>query len=186
EASEERCSVALLLDVDPIELVRGRKGRAPEGFALEQYVNDRPYVASSFMSVAIAEVFGSALAGKSKERPDLAETKIPLRAQVPCLPCRGGEPFLRRLFEPLGYEVQATPHQLDAHFPEWGRSPYLSVTLNTTARLRDLLAHLYVLIPVMDDDKHYWVGDDEVEKLLRHTKNWLPSHPERELITNRY
>ncbi|MGD9681418.1 MAG: 3' terminal RNA ribose 2'-O-methyltransferase Hen1 [Candidatus Obscuribacterales bacterium] len=186
EASEERCTVALLLDVDPIDLVRGRKGKAPEAFALQQYVNDRPYAASSFLSVAIADVFGTALAGKCKDRPELAETKIPLRAELPCLPCRGGEPFLRRLFEPLGYEIQATTHQLDRRFPEWGKSPYLSVILETTARLRDLLAHLYVLIPVMDDDKHYWVGEDEVEKLLRHAKGWLPSHPDREMITNRY
>ena len=40
EASEERCTAALLLDVDPIGLVR-RSGRGGEGFALEQYVNDR-------------------------------------------------------------------------------------------------------------------------------------------------
>jgi len=186
EASEERCTVALLLDVDPIDLVRGRKGKAPEAFALQQYVNDRPYAASSFLSVAIADVFGTALAGKCKDRPDLAETKIPLRAELPCLPCRGGESFLRRLFEPLGYEIQATAHQLDPRFPDWGKSQYLSVVLETTVCLRDLLAHLYVLIPVMDDDKHYWVGEDEVEKLLRHAKSWLPSHPDREMITNRY
>jgi 3' terminal RNA ribose 2'-O-methyltransferase Hen1 len=186
EASSDRCTAALLLEIDPVDLVRGRKGRAPEGHALEQYVNDRPYVASSFLSVAIAEVFGSALAGKSKERKELAETEIPLCAEIPCLPCRGGEVFLRRLFEPLGYEIEAKSHLLDSRFAEWGQSRYLSVKLQTRARLCDLLTHLYVLIPVLDDDKHYWVGDDEVEKLLRHAKDWLPSHPDREAITNRY
>src|SRR5438105_8399009 len=68
EASEERCTAALLLEIDPVGLVR-RKGPPGEGRALEQYVNDRPYVASSFLSVAIAEVFGSALAGRSRDRP---------------------------------------------------------------------------------------------------------------------
>src|SRR5579864_142306 len=43
-----------------------------------------------------------------------------------------------------------------------------------------------VLISVLDDDKHYWVGDAEVEKLLRHGEGWLREHPERDLITNRY
>ena len=52
--------------------------------------------------------------------------------------------------------------------------------------MSELLTHLYVLIPVLDDDKHYWVGDAEVEKLLRHGEGWLREHPERELITSRY
>jgi 3' terminal RNA ribose 2'-O-methyltransferase Hen1 len=186
EADSERCTAALLLDIDPVDLVRGHKGRSGEGVALEQYVNDRPYVASSFLSVAIAEVFGSALAGKSRERQELADSAIPLVAAMPCLPCRGGEQFLKRLFEPLGYAVESEPYQLDSNFPEWGKSRYLRVKLETTARLRDLLSHLYVLIPVLDDEKHYWVGEAEIEKLLRHGKSWLPAHPEKELITSRY
>ncbi len=186
EAGPERCTAALLLDVDPVGLVRNRRGPAGEGHALEQYVNDRPYVASSFLSVAIAQVFGSALAGRSKERPELADTPLPLEASLAALPCRGGETFLRRLFEPLGYAVTARRHVLDEHFPDWGDSPYFTVGLRADCRLRDLLAHLYVLIPVLDDDKHYWVGEDEVEKLLRHGEGWLASHPEREAIARRY
>src|SRR5262245_37942708 len=97
EADERRCTAALLLEVDPVGLVRGRRGPAGDGGALEQYVNDRPYVASSFMSVAIARVYGSALSGTSSERPDLAGREIPLQAKISVLPCRGGETFLRRL-----------------------------------------------------------------------------------------
>src|SRR5918997_1215463 len=93
EATPERCTAALLLDVDPVGLVRGASA-GPDA----QYVNDRPYVASSFLSVAIAQVYGSALAGKSRERPELAERAIPLEARVAVLPCRGGEELLRRLF----------------------------------------------------------------------------------------
>jgi 3' terminal RNA ribose 2'-O-methyltransferase Hen1 len=186
EAGEDRCTAALLLDVDPIGLVRGRKGPSGEGWALEQYVNDRPYVASSFMSVAISQVFGSALGGRSKERPELAETPLPLQARIAVLPCRGGEAFLRMLFEPLGYTVTARRHPLDEKFPEWGESRYHTVELEGTVRLTDLLSHLYVLMPVLDDDKHYWVGDDEVEKLLRHGEGWLASHPAREEIASRY
>jgi 3' terminal RNA ribose 2'-O-methyltransferase Hen1 len=186
EAGDERCTAALLLDVDPVGLVRGRRGPAGEGRALEQYVNDRPYVASSFLSVAIAQVFGTALAGRSKARPELAETALPLAARLAVVPCRGGEAFLRRLFEPLGYTVSAQPHALDEQFPDWGESAYFTVGLQGQVRLRDLLTHLYVLIPVLDNDKHYWVGDDEVEKLLRHGAGWLADHPERGLIADRY
>ena len=186
ETSDERCTAALLLEIDPVGLVRDRRGPSGEGYALEQYVNDRPYAASSFLSVAIARTFGTAITGKSKERQELADAPLPFEAQISVLPCRGGENLLRRLFEPLSYEVTAARHFLDDKFPEWGESPYYTVGLKGTLRLSDLLTHLYVLIPVLDDDKHYWVGDAEVEKLLRHGEGWLREHPERELITNRY
>ena len=186
EATAERCTAALLLDVDPVGLVRNRRGPAGEGGTLEQYVNDRPYVASSFLSVAISRVLGSALGGRSKGKPELAATPIPLRAKISVLPCRGGEGFLRRLFEPLGYDVAAVRHPLDEQFPEWGESQYYTVELSGNVRLQDLLTHIYVLVPVLDNEKHYWVGDDEVEKLLRHGTHWLASHPEKEEITRRY
>jgi 3' terminal RNA ribose 2'-O-methyltransferase Hen1 len=186
ETTESRCTTALLLDIDPVGLVRNRRGPPGEGGSLEQYVNDRPYVASSFMSVALADVFSSAMAGKSSERPELVDAVLPLQARISVLPCRGGEAFLRRLFEPLGYIVTASRHPLDNRFPEWGDSPYYSVTLEARLPPRLLLTHLYVLLPVLDNDKHYWVGDDEVEKLLRRGEGWLANHPEKDLITTRY
>jgi 3' terminal RNA ribose 2'-O-methyltransferase Hen1 len=134
----------------------------------------------------MSRVYGSALSGKSRERPELAVTPLPLRAGISVLPCRGGEGLLRRLFEPLGYEISAERHPLDEEFPEWGESPYYTVGLSAEVRLRDLLRHLYVLVPVLDDDKHYWVGDEEVEKLLRSGEEWLAQHPERALISERY
>ena len=186
EATETSCTAALIVDVDPIGLVRDRRGPAGNDFALAQYVNDRPYAASSFLSVALGRVFGTAMSGRSKERPDLADTAIPLVAHLPVVPCRGGEVVLRRLFEPLGYLVTAAPIPLDEHFPNWGASEYLDVSLTGTVRLKDLLEHLFVLVPVLDDDKHYWVGRDEVDKLLRKGGAWLQAHPDRELITRRY
>lgn len=184
EATPERCAAALVLDVDPVALVRGRSGG--EAGTLDQYVNDRPYVASSFLSVAIAQVYGSALAGRSKERQDLAARPLPLEATLSVLPCREGEALLRRLFEPLGYTVTAHGYPLDETFPEWGPSPYWTVTLAATRPLSEFLTHLYVLVPVLDDTKHYFVGAAEVEKLLRHGEGWLHTHPERETITRRY
>jgi 3' terminal RNA ribose 2'-O-methyltransferase Hen1 len=185
EATQERCTVALLLDVDPIGLIRGRGGHKTDR-ALDQYVTDRPYVASSFLSVALGTAFRSALAGRSRSRPELALTAIPLQVSIPVLPGRGGEVFVRSLFEPLGYEVELTGIPLDEKFPEWGNSPYFSVTLRSTRTVQQLLQHLYVLIPVLDDNKHYWVGEAEVEKLLRHASEWLGDHPQKERITHRY
>lgn len=180
----ERCTACLLLEVDSVGMVRG-KG-ADQSFLLAQYVNDRPYVASSFLSVAINQVFGSALQGRCKDRPDLAMTAIPLEARIDVLPVRGGERFLRAVFEPLGYEVEVTRYPLDERFPEWGDSPYFSVTVRKTTTVAELLTHLYVLVPVFDNSKHYWVGDDELEKLLARGEGWLARHPQKEEIARRY
>jgi 3' terminal RNA ribose 2'-O-methyltransferase Hen1 len=186
EASEQVCTAALLLEVDPVGLVRNRRGPAGEGRTLEQYVNDRPYVASSFLSVALADVFSSAMAGKAKDRVELVDASLPLKVVVASVPCFGGEDLLRRLFEPLGYTVSIEGRPLDPKFPDWGQSRYYRLTLEGQFPLRHLLTHLYVLLPVLDNDKHYWVGDDEVEKLLRRGEGWLSQHPERDLITRRY
>ena len=183
EVSNDACTAALLLDVDAVALVRGARG---EGRTLAQYVDDRPYVASSFLSVALAQVFGSALGGRCKDRPGLAETPLPLEARLEVVPSRGGAEFLRRLFEPLGYTVGLQAYPLDSQFPDWGESPYFSLTLTGTVRLADLLTHLYVLIPTLDSGKHYAIGDEEVEKLIRKGEGWLAAHPERETIVHRY
>src|SRR5579863_2217827 len=182
EVSVERCTAALLLDIDPVQLSRGQHGTTP----LAPYVNDRPYVASSFLSVAISGVYGTALNGHCASRKELAEAKIPLQAKLTTLPCRGGEGLLKRLFEPLGYNVTAESYLLDEKYPDWGKSAYYTVTLEATCRLSDLLTHLYVLVPVLDDDKHYWISKDEIEKLLQRGKGWLETHPEREQIAFRY
>ncbi len=184
EASPDLCTAALLLEVDPVALSRRARGDA--GFALLPYVNDRPYVVSSFMSVALARVLSSALGGSSKERDALVETPLPLKFILTALPCRGGEDVLARLFAPLGYSVEVTQHPLDEAFPDWGESRYFDLTLSTVKPLYQALRHLYVLIPVLDDDKHYWVGQDEVQKLLDKGKGWLPTHPEKAFIAKRY
>jgi 3' terminal RNA ribose 2'-O-methyltransferase Hen1 len=184
EVGPERCTACLLLDVDSVGTVRGKS--PDQGFLLAQYVNDRPYAASSFLSVAISQVFGSALQGRCKDRPELAATAIPLSARLDVLPVRGGERFLRAVFEPLGYEVEAVRYPLDEKFPEWGDSPYFSVVVRKTTTLADLLTHLYVLVPVFDSRKHYFVGEDEMEKLLARGEGWLAQHPEKDEIARRY
>ncbi|MCG2613759.1 3' terminal RNA ribose 2'-O-methyltransferase Hen1 [Terrimonas sp. NA20] len=185
EVSREKCTAALLLDIDPVGLVR-KAGPKGNDFALEQYVNDRPYVCSSFMSAAIAKAYSSALNGRCKDKPALVDELLPLSAKLSVLPVRGGEKLLKSLFEPLGYTIIATQHPLDPAFPEWGDGRYYTVELSNIITLRQLLSHLYVLIPVCDNDKHYWIGKDEIDKLLEKGGEWLPGHPENELITRRY
>lgn len=182
EAREDACTAALALDVDPVGIVRGRAGNGLE----DQYVNDRPYVASSLLSVVLARWFGAALSGRCERRPDLPGTPLPLEARIAALPCRGGEALLRRLFEPLGYEIEGVQHPLDEQMPLLGPSRIFTVTLRAERRLSDLLTHLYVLIPVLDDRRHYWVGEDEIEKLLRRGEGWLDAHPARDEIVRRY
>jgi 3' terminal RNA ribose 2'-O-methyltransferase Hen1 len=191
EATIERCTVALLLEVDPIALVRGRKPSSG-GTSLGHYINDRPYAASSLLAVALGRVFRTAMSGHCARRPELVSTSLPLLIEIPALPtgARPGEPgddaLLRRLFEPLGWTVDADVLPLDPAVPSWGASPYAAVTLAATTTLAKALSQLYVLLPVLDGAKHYWVGDDEVDKLVRVGGSWLAGHPDRELIARRY
>ncbi|UGY94100.1 3' terminal RNA ribose 2'-O-methyltransferase Hen1 [Streptomyces gobiensis] len=189
EASARRCTAALLLEVDPVALVKRGRGRGRGGAAdsaLAQYVNDRPYAASSLLAVALSAVFRTALQGQCAARPELAVQPLPLRIEVPALPARGGAEMVRRLFEPLGWMVEAEPVPLDEQFPAWGDSRYVRLALDGEARLADALRQLYVLLPVLDGAKHYWVAADEVDKLLRAGEGWLENHPEQKIIVGRY
>jgi 3' terminal RNA ribose 2'-O-methyltransferase Hen1 len=184
-AENDKCTASLILDIDPVGMVR-KTTITSTSAQFDHYINDRAYVASSFLSVAIANVYGDALKGKCPERPELTDVVMPLTATIAVMPSRGGEKLLYRLFEPLGYKVDATRHQLDTAFPQWGMSPYYTVILEHKTTLKNLLSHIYVLMPVLDNQKHYYVDSEEVEKFLNHGKEWISTHPEKELITHRY
>jgi len=185
EASERKATVAVLVEVDPIALVRGHAHSAQDG-PLAQYVNDRPYTANSLLCVALAKLFRTAMGGRCKDRPELVEHPWDLEVVLPVVPARGGEPLLRRLFEPLGYTVEVERLPRDEVHPDWGMSSLVQLRLRHQIPVALLLRHLYVLIPVLDDDKHYWVGDDEVQKLLLRGEGWLADHPEKDAIALRY
>ena len=185
ESSPERTTVALVLEVDPVGLVRTARGETQS--VLGQYVNDRPYAASSLLAVAIGRAFSTALAGRCTARPELVDLRWPLQVRLPAVPARsGGKDLVRRLFEPLGWDVSARELPLDETVPGWGASRYVDLVLEGSARVADLLAQLYVLLPVLDDAQHYWVGEREVDKLVRRGGEWLATHPERDLVTARY
>lgn len=173
---QARCEAALMLDIDPIRLVRG------PGAVLTDYVNDRPYVSSSFMSVALARVLGTALGGRSKERPELAASPIPLRVRIAAVPCRGGASLVEQLFKPLGYEVA-----VEDSGAEGAAGRYHNIELRAEDKtLGAVLTHVYVLLPVLDNQKHYWIGEPELKKLLDRGKGWLEEHSSRDLIVQRY
>ena len=186
EISEKKTTAALLLDINPINLARGKEGASNVPNSLFDYVNDRPYVCSSFMSVAVSSVFRTAMAGRCAEHQELCDSRLDLEAVLTMLPCRGETLMLNRVFEPLGYEVRYDAFLSDEKFPDWGESKYVNLTLKANVRLCDLLKHIYILIPVFDRQKHYWIGNDEVDKLLRNAGDWLSGHPQKGFITSRY
>jgi 3' terminal RNA ribose 2'-O-methyltransferase Hen1 len=174
--TDGECTAALLLEPGP----------APPGRGGGDHLDDRPYTAGSLLAVALGSVFRTAMNGRCDARPELAATAIPLVVRVPTLAASGGAGLVRRLFEPLGWAVDATPVPLDPQFPEWGDARHLDTVLTGVLPLSAALSHLYVLLPVLDGGKHYRVGPDEVDKLLRAGRAWLAGHPERTLVTERY
>ena len=187
QADQDLCTAALVVEIDPIKLTkRGSTNNHMPEEAIQDYVNDRPYAASSHLVVAMADVFSSAMAGRCKERPELPKTVLPLVVKLATVPCRHGDELIHRMFAPLGYQVETEPIPLDDQFPDWGNSRYYNLTLTADKTVQDLLRQLYVLIPVLDNSKHYWIGDDEVDKLMRMADGWLESHPEKDIITRRY
>lgn len=184
EVSDERTTAALLLDIDPLDLARGKAG-SKDG-SLFDYVNDRPYSSTSFLSTAIVRVFGTAMSGRCDKRPELADTPLKLTACLYSLKDNGAEELAKEMFEPLGYAVTTERTELDTAFPEWGASPYINLTISGTVRLSELLNHIYVLIPVFDRQKHYYISENEIQKLLAHGEGWLAGHPYKEKITHRY
>ncbi|MEM9819730.1 MAG: 3' terminal RNA ribose 2'-O-methyltransferase Hen1 [Bacteroidota bacterium] len=187
ESTVEKCTIALLLDIDPIDMVRGKRNLSGKGFSLGQYVNDRPYVASSFMSVALSKAFASAMNGNCSQRPDLVDTPMPLEVTIAVLPApRGGKMLIEQFFQPLGYQIELEQHALDPRFTDWGESKYFTVRLQHTITVQQLLSHLYVLIPAIDNDQHFFVSQNEIDKLLEKGKTWLMDHPAKEQIIKRY
>ena len=185
ESKHDECSVTLLIEVDPVSLVRS-KGARQAAWALGQYVNDRPYVVSSFLSTAVARVFGTALNGTCHKHPELLKEEFEFEVSIPVFPAPGGQEQLVRVFGPLEYEIFSELIELDPNFPQWGNSIYQKVLLKKRSTVQNLLQQLYVLMPVFDRQKHYWVGAEEIEKLLRKGEGWLEDHPEKEWIVARF
>jgi 3' terminal RNA ribose 2'-O-methyltransferase Hen1 len=184
EADENSCTACLLLDINPVDLVRGNRGR--NAFLQEHYVNDRPYTSNSFLSTAIVKAFGSAINGTCHTKPELALTAIPLKAKIHSLKVDCDKESINKLFEPLGYKFSYETIQLDNSFPSWGESKVVNVTVEKTTTLKEFLSQLYVFMTVLDNDRHYWISRNDIDVLIRRGENWLENHPLKDWITKRY
>ncbi len=187
EASDARCTATLLLDVDTVDLVR-TLNIPSDRISLQQYVNEKPYTASSFLTTALSKVYSSAMNGTCKDRPELLDVAMPFEVVVSVIRAgsSNGDAQIKRLFEPLGYEIETVPYAFDETFTEWGNSPFFTVKLRNTLTVSDLLQQLYVLLGVFDNDKHYSISKQEIDKLMDKGDGWLSTHPQRDFITRRY
>lgn len=203
EVSEERTTCALVVEANENAPARHPPSAAP---ALERYLHDRAYATSSDLAVAIAKVFGPALGGRCNPRPELAGIELDLEIEIPTLSAEGDPELVRRMFEPLGWEVELSPqHEFWPVFrpppPETessklfdaianrvvlGESPTMFTKLRGRSTMRQALAALYLLIPALDGAKPYEVDASERDKLDRHGRGWLNEHPERAWIEDRY
>jgi 3' terminal RNA ribose 2'-O-methyltransferase Hen1 len=184
EATEDSCTACLLLDINPIDLVRSDKGRG--AFLQEHYLNDRPYTSNSFLSTALVKAFGSAINGTCHTKPELVKTAIALKAKVHSLKVDCDKSYINKLFEPLGYQISYETIQLDSIFPSWGESKVVNLTVQKTTTLKEFLSQLYVFMVVLDNDRHYWISRNDIDVLIRRGENWLSNHPEKDWITKRY
>ena len=185
-ANPDQCTLTMIVDIDPMKIVgRGSSRQLPEQ-ALQDYVNDRPYAATSHLTSAMMDLFSTAISGRCNDRPELPDTVMPLVATVASLPCRRSDELIHRFFGPLGYDIAAEPIPLDDQFPEWGMSRFYNLTLRADTTVQLMLKHLCALIPVLDNTKHYNIGEDEIRKFMRLAEGWIETHPEREIIIRRY
>jgi hypothetical protein len=177
QADEARCTASMMLQARPPARPHPHTASAPP-------TQLRPM--PSFAGVALAEVFGPALEGRSDCRPEVAGRALPFEVELPALPCREGPPLLRRLFGPLGYHVAIRPVAHDPRVPDLGNEGDLAVRLTGIVRLADLLSHLCVLLPVLDDREAPDCDDERLAGLLSQGEPWISSHPESVRIARRY
>lgn len=183
EVTATQAQALILLEVDPVAGVRQKRGHT---LGMDQYVNDRSFVAGSLLSVALAQHLASALNGHAKERPERVQEALPLKLTLAAVASRGGPELFETLFTPLGYRWQVARYTYAEGLAEQRESPYYTLTLEHCLPLQKALQHLYILLPVLDRYKHYYYDKAEVEKLLRHGEGWLEDHPAQQLIVRRY
>ncbi|MFC4100784.1 3' terminal RNA ribose 2'-O-methyltransferase Hen1 [Paenibacillus xanthanilyticus] len=179
---EQRTEAVLHVSPDPIELVKG----SPDSYDITQYINDREFVTSSLFCTYIRPSLGTALNGKPKETfAEWVSHKFALTLSFGPVASNLPEPVVEQLFASLGYEVEQERGEADYPFALKHRSSVRYITLRGRQTLQTALRQLFILMPVLDDYKHYFIGEAEVEKLERYGEGWLEAHPQRELIVKR-
>ncbi|MBD0021280.1 3' terminal RNA ribose 2'-O-methyltransferase Hen1 [Gordonia pseudamarae] len=175
EATAQRCRVVLHVD--------GAGVRPDKSSGVSPYVNALADEASSRFVVALGKVFGDTIAGRAVTRPDLVSHVWEVTITIAAVPLRSAS-SPADLFGPIGWDVGVARQPLSP--VPWGDSAHGTITLRGRSTLRDALRQLAVLLPVLADDKHYFVDDDEVDKLDRLGDGWLGDHPRRGEIVRGY
>ncbi|MCK1992095.1 3' terminal RNA ribose 2'-O-methyltransferase Hen1 [Peribacillus muralis] len=177
--TETEMEATIFVTPDPIELVKN----TANSYDITHYINDREFAVSSIFCSLIRSALGTALNGQPKE--EHAEwVNHPFSFQFDFGPVVStlSDNQLRELFEPIGYEVSITRPDIQYSFDMKDRSSTRTVSLKGLKTLQEGLRHLFVLIPVIDNYKHYYIDEKEIDKLERYGEGWLDDHPMRDFI----
>ncbi|WP_338541939.1 3' terminal RNA ribose 2'-O-methyltransferase Hen1 [Paenibacillus tundrae] len=181
-ATSSETEVLIHAEPDPVDLVRG----SPDGYDITQYINDREFVTSSLFCSYIRSALGTALNGKPKEEYtkwvehpfDLQLSFGPVASDLP-------DRVVEELFSHLGYAVTLEREELSYSFDLKKRSSVRRIILRGQETVQNALRQLFLLIPVLDNYKHYFISEDEIDKIKRYGDGWLETHPHKELIVKR-
>lgn len=180
--TDTEVEAVLIVTPDPVELVKN----SPDVYDITQYINDREFVTSSLFCSYARSALGTALNGRPKEEYsewvnhafNLTISFGPVASDLP-------DAVINDLFEYLGYEVTIERGQADYRFQLKERSSARFISISGLSTVQAALKQLFVLIPVLDNYKHYYLSEQEIDKLQRYGEGWLDRHPLRELIIKR-
>ncbi|MGE6488602.1 3' terminal RNA ribose 2'-O-methyltransferase Hen1 [Paenisporosarcina sp. NPDC076898] len=177
--TETELEVTIFVTPDPIELVKNNSN----SYDITHYINDREFAVSSIFCSFIRSALGTALNGQPKEE-HLMWVNHPFSFNFEFGPVVSSlsDEKLMNLFEPIGYEVTINRPEIEYSFPIKTKSSARYLSIKGMKTLQEGLRHLFVLIPVIDNYKHYFIDEKEIEKLERYGEGWLDQHPLRDLI----
>ena len=180
--SDSEVEAVIFVTPDPVELVKN----SPDTYEITQYINDREFVVSSIFCAYIRSALGTALNGRPKEDYlDWAKHAFQLTISFGPVATDLPDAAIKQLFEPLGYQIEIERGQAAYHFQLKEKSSARFINLQGTLTVQNALRHLFVLIPVLDNYRHYFIDEREIEKLERYGEGWLADHPLKDLIIKR-
>ncbi|WP_141431100.1 3' terminal RNA ribose 2'-O-methyltransferase Hen1 [Bacillus sp. 03113] len=176
---EKEVEVVIFVTPDPVELVRN----SANAFDITQYINDREFAVSSLFCTNIRKALGTALNGKPKEEyQKWVNHPFELHMNFGPVASHLSDENIVELLHPLGYIVEIERGETNYSFELKQRSSSRFIHLKGQQTIQQALRHLFILIPVIDNYKHYFIDEHEIEKLVRYGEGWLDSHPLREYI----
>ena len=171
--SDEELYATIFVTPDPLALVNHEKA-----YDITHYINDREFAVSTIFLSLIRSALGTALNGKPKEEYETyVQQPFPFTFEIGPVSTSMSDEDIYALWQPLGYDVsiQVISNEKRARF----------LILTNTITLQQALQQIFILIPVMDDYKHYFIDEKEQERLERYGEGWLDTHPMRNIIYKR-